>query len=186
MGPLLISSGIFGRYHQTCSIWISLHTVVKEKDASMCKWVWVWSSAFPRGGELAFLFFSTHFKIDIPQMRGHVFTCGSDFCIQNTYQSAYMLHLNWVYICQISTRSDFCSEKLGLVIWNLGWFGICFSLSESCVSHFVLILGWSITSRVLSAVVQGSTHWLAMCRESKFQPVPLSPDKHNTQHYVTR
>lgn len=51
MGPLLISSGIFGHYHQTCSIWIFLHTVMKEKDASMCNWVWVLDIS--KGGELA-------------------------------------------------------------------------------------------------------------------------------------
>lgn len=69
---------------------------------------------------------------------------------------------------------------------KLGLFRVCFHLSENVVSHWELFLSCSTTSSVPGAVVQGPMHQLAVCGESRFQPVPMSPGKHNTQCYVRK
>lgn len=83
----------------------------------------------------------------------------------------------------ITSKYDFHMWKENLLILKLSLFRVCFHLSKN-IGHCKLILGWSTTFSVPGAVVQGPTHQLAVCGESRFQAVPMSPGKHNTQCYV--
>lgn len=150
--------------------------------------------AFRRGGEAAephsFSFSFLHVLKLRYHGQGDIFSLAFWILESKIHTSPLRRLLNWVYVCMltgwITTKYDFHVQKPGLVILKLVRFRVCFQLSKNIVSRFELIWGSSITSSVLSAVVQAPTHRLAMCGESRFQAVPLSPGKHNTQRYVTR